>query len=239
MSDATQTLDDITPDQVAAIMAGPPEDAAAWLRKLAEQGVAEAQVMYGQCLLDGMGVAADPFAALLWFLKAAQTGHAMAENMAGRCYENGWGTQADLTMAAHWYGRSAAQEFDWGLYNLATLLTLGRGIAHNRPRAFALYQKAAEQGHAKSLNIVGGFYEDGWEVEKNLATARGYYVRAAKGGDFRGQFNLGRFLAQEGLAQEALAQFRAARQTAPQAFTDKMLAFLKERNLRLDEDAAQ
>lgn len=230
-----ELADTLSREDVAAILAGPPEDAVAWLRDQAERGVVEAQALYGQVLLDGRGVAPDHAAAFDWFLKAAHTGHAMACNMVGRCYENGRGRQASPRAAADWYRRAAGLGLDWGMYNLANLLTLGSGVTEAKAEALALYRQAAALGHAKSLNIIGGFYEDGWVVEKDLDRARDYYRRASESGDFRGHFNLGRCLVAEGHVDSARALFRCARQGSPDAFVAKMMAWLEERHLTLDD----
>jgi len=214
-------------DDVAAIMAGPPEAARAWLLGHARQGLAEAQAMVAQMMLDGAGGAVEPTQALDWFLKAAAQGHPMALNMVGRCYENGWGASVNLVVAAQWYRQAADGGSEWGMYNYATRLMLGEGAAVDRAGALAWFRRAADLGHAKSINVLGGFYEDGWEVAQDFAMARDCYARAAAGGDFRGQFNLGRVLAAEGDIAGALTLFEQATTTATPAFKAKMVAFLR------------
>jgi len=225
--------------EVEAILAGPPEAATAWLRTHAAQGVSEAQANLGQRLLDGVGVAANPVEALAWFLKAAAQKHPMAINMVGRCYENGWGVPANLVVAAQWYRQAADLGSDWGMYNYATRLMLGDGVEADRANALAWFRKAADLGHAKSINILGGFYEDGWEVEQDFAKARECYVRAAAGGDFRGQFNLGRVLASEGDVEGAVALFARAAETATPAFLEKLIGFLDPAPIAAYRDLAQ
>ncbi|RZM06598.1 MAG: sel1 repeat family protein, partial [Sphingomonas sp.] len=60
-------MEALTPDAIAAHLSGPPAVRADFVRAAAEAGVAEAQAVYGQMLLDGAGVPADPRAALGWF----------------------------------------------------------------------------------------------------------------------------------------------------------------------------
>jgi TPR repeat protein len=164
--------------------------------------------------------------------------------MTGRCYENGWGAAQDDRAAAHWYTLAAERGSDWGMYNLATALVLGKGLSTDRRAALACYRRAARLGHAKSLNIVGGFYEDGWEVEQDAARAVGYYRQAAEGGDFRGQFNYARMLALAGQEADAQRWIRLVPQTANAPFVEKMLAFLRNaphealRRLHAHADAA-
>ena len=56
----------------------------------------------------------------------------------------------------------------------------------NYPEAFALAQRAADQGHAAACNLVGVCYANGFGVEKSLPHAKVLFERAAKGGLPRG-----------------------------------------------------
>ena len=85
----------LTPEEIGTHLSGPPETRAAFVRAAADAGMADAQAVYGQMLLDGAGVARDPAAALGWFTRAAAQHHVMAINMVGRCYDLGWGTAPD------------------------------------------------------------------------------------------------------------------------------------------------
>ncbi len=110
-----------TPEQLARLReSGPPEEYAAWIRAAADLGLTEAQTIYGQMLLDGVGVERQPAEGLSWFKRAAHADHPMAINMVGRCYENGWGVAADDTVAAYWFRRAADAGLDWGMYNTPT-----------------------------------------------------------------------------------------------------------------------
>lgn len=227
MSDL-ETLDAAT---IAACLSGSPEERAAFVRDAAEAGVAEAQAVYGQMLLDGAGVAADPQAALGWFTRAAAQHHVMAINMVGRCYDLGWGTAVDKTRAADCYRIAAERGLDSGQYNYATLLALGEGVAEDKAEAFDLFRAAAAQGNAKAINYVGSFYEDGWVVPQDMAKAARCYARAADGGDFRGCFNHARMLGRAGRYDEAMTYLRKTGETATPAFVDKAAAFLAASDL--------
>ena len=172
-----------TPAQLAALRAGPPEAYAAWIQAAADLGLLEAQAILGQMLLDGHGMARDPEAALGWFKRAAQADHLMSINMVGRCYENGWGVARDETVAAYWFRLAADRGLDWGMYNYAHMLRDGRGgVAQDPAAALALYQRAAQSGHVKSIGVVGRFHEAGTVVPRDLEQAFDCYRRAAEGG---------------------------------------------------------
>ncbi|MEG3178346.1 tetratricopeptide repeat protein [Sphingomonas sp. RB3P16] len=212
--------------EIAARLAGSAEERAAFLRDCADDGVAEAQALYGQLLLDGAGVARDPAAALGWFVRAAAQHHLMAINMVGRCYDLGWGTVPDKARAADCYRIAAERGLDWGMYNYATLLALGDGVAEDKQAALAWFRKAAALGNAKALNFVGSFHEDGWVVERDLAAAALCYARAAQGGDFRGAFNHARMLGAAGRIEDAIGWLKRAGAGATPAFVEKAAAWL-------------
>lgn len=206
---------------LAAILSGPPCERAALLREAAEAGLADAQALYGQVLLDGAGTAPDARAAFAWFARAAAQGHLMALNMVGRCYDLGWGVAIDKGRAAECFRICAARGLDWAMYNYATLLALGDGVAEDKPAALDWFRKAAAMGNAKAANHVGSFHEDGWVVARDLAMAEVHYRTAAHGGDFRGQFNLARLLAARGEVDEALTWLARVRETATPTFLAK------------------
>ena len=221
-------LNSVPLDTMRRILAGPPEEAAQWILAAAQLGDAEAQAVYGQLLLDGRGVERDPAEAVRWFNRAARADHAMAMNMLGRCYEHGWGVERSSVIASHWYHLAAQQGLDWGMYNYATQLMLARDSEQHRAQALEWFRKAADLGHAKSINILGGFYEDGWEVPVDLGIAFDCYRRAAQGGDFRGQFNYARLLAGSGQIEAALHWLKQVPLTATEAFLSKMIEFLAQ-----------
>jgi TPR repeat protein len=191
------------------------------------RGVHQAQVLYGQMLLDGKCVQRNPTAALHWFERAATGGNVMAINMVGRCLDQGWGVTPSPALAEKWFRKAAERRLDWGMYNLATLLTLGEGgVPQDKSQAFFWLRQAVDLGHPKSMNLLAGFYEDGWVARADRATARGLYRKAAIGGDFRGQFNYARFLLHEGDLLGALHWFRQVPGTATPAFLAGMRHFL-------------
>jgi TPR repeat protein len=58
-----------------------------------------------------------------------------------------------------------------------------------------------------------------------MAKAAECYERAAEGGDFRGQFNHARLLAEAGRLDEAVTWIARAAETAPPAFVERMQAW--------------
>ncbi len=212
----------LDPELLAQRLAGSPEEAAQWILASAKLGVPEAQALLGQILLDGRGVPTDPTQARVWFQCAAHGGNVMGMNMLGRCHELGWGGETDLLSAAYWYQQAAERGLDWGMYNYANLLSHDDSVLTDRARALELYRSAAAMGHAKSINLVGRFYEEGWVVDADPDTAFDYYRRSAIAGDFRGQYNYGRMLADRGHVDEGAEWTRKTLETATPGFIRKM-----------------
>jgi TPR repeat protein len=220
----------ITPDQIASISAeefskktgGDPHEAALWIKAAAEYGIAEAQALLGQILLDGRGIEADAGKAREWFRAAAQQGHLMAMNMLGRCHELGWGGEMDLPQAAVWFRRAAGKGLDCAMYNYANLLLHGNGVPKDERLALDWYRQSAARGYAKSLGVLGRFYEEGWVVEADREIALEYYRKSAEGGDFRGQYNYALAIAERGDIAAAVPWLRKALAGAHLAFSRSM-----------------
>ncbi|TPG20025.1 sel1 repeat family protein [Sphingomonas koreensis] len=224
---AGEDLLSLSADEIAARLSGTPEARASFIRAAADAGVAEAQAVYGQMLLDGHGVARDPVAALGWFTRAAAQQHLMALNMVGRCYDLGWGTPVMKARAADCFRIAATLGLDWAMYNYATLLALGEGVAEDKPAALAWLHRAAAQGNAKAINFIGSFHEDGWVVARDMAKAADCYACAAHGGDFRGAFNHARMLGAKGRIDEAIGWLARAGESGTAAFVDKASVWLE------------
>ena len=222
-------LSQLPPDLRAEMLRRDCGHTAQWVYQAACLGLPEAQTTLGQMLLDGRGTPADASAAQRWFTRAAQAGYAPAANMLGRCLERGWGSPPDPAQAASCYRRAAEGSLDWGQYNLANMLLRGRGVGRDVPQSFAWFLAAARQGHAKSINLVARFLEEGWLGFVDRDAAAIWYRHAAEGGDFRAQYNLATILAQSGRLDEALPWFVRASETGSLDFRRVAAAQLLER----------
>ena len=192
----------MSPGEAREALAGPAR--AALIREAAEAGIADAQAVLGQMLLDGAELPKDARAGFGWFVRAAAQGHIAALNMVGRCYDLGWGVAVDRARAAECFQAAAVRGLPEAMYNYATLLALGEGVAQDRATALGWLRKAAARGFAKAENFVGSFHEDGWATPVDLLAAAQCYARAAHGGDFRGCFNHARMLVTKRRVREAL-----------------------------------
>ncbi len=81
---------------------------ATW-RDHAERGMAEAQWLYADCLLEGVGVTKNQVAAARWFRKAADQGFPLAQMSLANRYYRGEGVVQDMQEAIRWYSKAADQ----------------------------------------------------------------------------------------------------------------------------------
>ncbi|MDO5357057.1 MAG: tetratricopeptide repeat protein, partial [Conchiformibius sp.] len=88
------------------------EQAVAWFRKAAEQGMADAQFNLGMMYEHGEGVAQDDEQAVAWFRKAAEQGNALGQTSLGVMYEFGKGVAQDREQAVRLYRQAAQQDYD-------------------------------------------------------------------------------------------------------------------------------
>ena len=120
----------------APVLAGPFEDGIAaygkgnyatallWLRPLAEQGMARAQIILGVMYSRGQGVTQNYDAAMKWYRRAADQGDAAAQTALGAMYANGLGVPQDRAKAMEWFRKAADQGYASAQFNV------GIGFTH-------------------------------------------------------------------------------------------------------------
>ncbi len=214
------------PKEIEGFLKTDPAAAVDRLRPLARGGDPQSQLLLGQLMVNGVGVARNTDQALHWFRRAARVHVPMAMNMVGRCYEYGLGTAVDYAAAAYWYLRAATFDCEWGLYNYAHLLANGRGVERDRAAAFNWFRLAASRGHARSMHFLGQYYENGWETPVDRSAAFAWYRRSAEGGDFRGQCSYASVLVEQDRVDEALHWLRLASRSATPSYLTHLASVL-------------
>lgn len=223
----------VSADELRDMLVRNPGDAARWIETAAKAGMAPAQIVWGQLLLDGRGVARDAEAAFDWFQKAAAQGDVEARNMVGRCYEQGWGVAVNFKLATESFEMAAESGHAWGQVNLAQML-MRAGDPADRPKCFALFKKAAEGGtnkvNLKAMNSLARFLEEGWAGPRDLAGAALWYMKAAKLGDHWAQFNLATILYRQGDREAADKLIRNAIAISDNGFRRRIAGLLLGRS---------
>jgi TPR repeat protein len=215
-------------ERLEAHLVSNPRAAAVAIRDAAEQGSAAAQLIFGQLLLDGRGVAPDPRAAWGWFERAAAQGDVEARNMVGRCHERGWGVLQDYRLAAPHFERAIEHGHVWAKVNLAQIL-MRLGDPAERPRAYELFRQAAEQGNLKAISSLARFLEEGWVVPADPARAIVLYRLAAERGDHWAKFNLATLVLAAGDRNSAITLFSDAIVRSDAGFRRRVAPLLLDR----------
>lgn len=161
-----------------------------WIKRLAEEGIAECQTALGSCYIEGIGVAVNEKEAFQWFRKAAEQGDCDAQNMLGRCYEEGWGTTKDDIKAFTLYKKAAEQGNDAAQNNLGKCYHDGIGTVIDYTKAFEWLEKAANQGNVHAQYHLGYYYTFGQGIEENYEKGFQWMKKAAEQDNAEAQFNI-------------------------------------------------
>lgn len=154
---------------------------AAWSRKAADKGLANAQYSLGKLFYNGYGVPQNYGQAVAWFRMAADQGLAAAQLNIGWMYDNGYGVPQDYGHAVAWFRKAANQGDAAAQYGLGKMFYNGYGVPQDYGQAAAWFRKAAEQGYADAQNNLGAMYDNGHGVPRDLIVAYALYnLSAAK-----------------------------------------------------------
>lgn len=164
------------------------KEALKWLRKAAEQGNDEAQLMLAEAYLIGGDspllprlLEKDENEAAKWFRRAADQGEKDAKKQLEVLLAKGI-TGKDSEEDVERY-RKLAEQGDADAQNkLGFCYYEGEGVEKDYKEAVKWWTKAAEQGLAKAQNNLGEMYLYGEGVEKDLDMARKWFRKAADQG---------------------------------------------------------
>lgn len=118
------------------------------VRRLATEGVLEAEFLMGTAHDEGLGVAEDPAEALTWFRRAADRGHVLAQHNVGNAYAAGRGVAKDDAEAVEWWLKAARQGDTIPQLRLGEAYEHGRGVTADLTEARRWYGDAARRGNA-------------------------------------------------------------------------------------------
>lgn len=140
------------------------------------------------CYLFGIGTEKNRELGLKLLQEAIEGHIPYAAYLLAWCLMHGYGGEVNQAMKERIFGlytQSIEDEDPAALHNLALCYEHGYGTKQNLEQAFKLYQRAASQNYAPSLNNLGTMYELGIEkfMPKDLAMAFDCYKKAAQIGD--------------------------------------------------------
>ena len=117
-------------------------------KRLAERGLAFAQVNLGLMYDNGEGVPENDAEAVRWYRLAAEQGYASGQYNLALMYDLGEGIPEDDAEAVRWYRLAAEQGNASAQFNLGNIYFNGTGVPENEAEAVKWYRLAAEQGNA-------------------------------------------------------------------------------------------
>lgn len=148
---------------------------------LADEGQAEAQYQYAQCLIAGRDVPEDYVEAARLLEKAAKQGHALAQHELARCYRMGRGVPKDIVVGLTWLEKAADHNVLEAQVTLALAYATGDGTPKNEPVAAKWYERAAKAGSKFADGKLSDLVL--WGRPKDNTSAAVTYEREAKLGN--------------------------------------------------------
>ncbi|MCB1774551.1 MAG: sel1 repeat family protein [Gammaproteobacteria bacterium] len=168
-------------------------EAAAWIRRAAEQGLGSAQEMLGQVYELGLGTEPDLVEAQTWYARAIESYREQAAApgfYAIHCSYRlavmlrlGRGTEPDLEESVYWLDRAAAAGSQEAQFDLAVAHLTGAGIAPDPDKSLQLFEALASNGLATAQLRLGTILMTGDTVPQDLQRSEYWLLRAAESGD--------------------------------------------------------
>jgi TPR repeat protein len=119
--------------------------AADWIRRAADQRVADAALQLGRMHEAGFGVPYDDASALRWYAEAARAGVAAAQRALAEYYTRGRGVAANRATAIEWLHRAADGDDLQAQYQLGQAYFDGDGVPRDYVAAYVWFSIAAGQ----------------------------------------------------------------------------------------------
>jgi len=124
------------------------------IRKLAEQGNAEAQMKLGVMLSSGVGVAKDREEGLKWYRKSADQGYPPGQWNLAFAYVRGEVLPQDFAKALELFRQAAESGYDSAQYDLGMMYLQGVGVPPDQARAEVWFRRAAAQDNREAKKIL-------------------------------------------------------------------------------------
>jgi len=150
----------------------------------AEQGDANAQLLYGLSYLDGRyQLQANPQKAAYWLLRAAREGQHYAALVMGKLLAQGKGVAKDPEHAVYWWRKAAKGDIPEAQYRLGKAYLEGFGVKEDPAASMHWMTLAAENGNHEAEYELGKMYHEGYATEKDKTLAQDWLSRAARSGN--------------------------------------------------------
>jgi TPR repeat protein/S1-C subfamily serine protease len=210
------------------------------LLPLAKQGDAKAERILGEMYAGGNGVDRDYAAAADWYRRSAGQNYGPAMADLGDLYFYGRGMLEQPKIALGWYRRGAELGDPAAEYDYALMFHDGSaGVKQDFATAMSWFLRAAGQGDAPALNMVGYMHDIGEGVPESPQEAVRWYRKAADKGFDVAEYNLGIMYQNGRGVEKSMAEAaRWYRKGADQddADSEAALGYFYERGYGVDKD---
>ncbi|MBS0656876.1 MAG: protein kinase [Verrucomicrobia bacterium] len=163
-----------------------PQDTAQWYRQASELGDVQGKVLLAECLRDGKGGVGQDYrqsVRLLSEVLARDGNNTRALDALAVAYEKGNGVPINPSEARRLMEKAAELGNSHSMANLGSYYMRGLGMARpDQRRAVELFKRSADLDNPVGMFFYAQCLEGGLGVNKDLATARIYYVAAAQRG---------------------------------------------------------
>ena len=166
------------------------DEAIKWLRKAADAGDTDAQVIAGMKLAYGNGPNSDQVDAFNYFKQAAAQGTAVALYELGVAYKTARGTVKNDAEAVAAFSKAAEAGHAGAQFELGDCMESGSGVAVNLPGALENFRRAADQNNPAAQRRLGQMYVGGKGVAKDAREGMKWLIKAANAGDSQAQWEL-------------------------------------------------
>lgn len=155
------------------------------LRKAAQQGHGDAQLLLGRLLVETTTDARSATEGERWLAQAAAQGISDAHFVLGsRCEARGEGAQARV-----WFERAASQGHPEAIFRVGQLHAAS-GEPDDLLEALEWFAQSAALDHPRAMFVLGALYARGVGVPCDIEQARYWYEKAALRAEPDAQYNL-------------------------------------------------
>jgi TPR repeat protein len=184
------------------------------LRRLADDGNADAMFRLGRLSAIGIGVERNDATAVQWFQKGAAAGNLNATTALAVAFLEGRGTAKDQQEGLRLLRLAVGKDHLEATYRLAVILAEGKIANKDTAEAIRLFTKGADAGFTPAMLDLALIYNTGEGALADPVKAATWYKKAADLGNSIGMVNLG-FMYQQGRGVErnditAVALYRRA-----------------------------
>jgi hypothetical protein len=154
--------------------------AAHYLKLAADQGFANAQWYYGDCLLSGVGTETNFQVGIEYLRCAADQSFVSAQLRCGTLFRQGHHIKQDLRLSAHYFKLAADQSSIEGQLEYSRFLLRGYGVRKDIPESERYLRLAVDQGNVLAQMCLGIYLMSGLFGRFDFEKARQLFALASR-----------------------------------------------------------